>query len=395
MFSKPQLTAFFLNILSQTFQPTNSRNPENIVLRLSPAKTACLDPRITDWGYKYTSTHPEFEYLRTINFDHSAWATPECILSPRSAAEVSSALQSITAAGAPFAVRSGGHSPNRGWANIEGGVLVELSQINEITYDPASTNVVVGTGNRWKAVYSALEAYGRTAVGARVSPVGVGGFLLGGGLSHVSNEYGFGCDNVVEYEVVLANGTIVNANADSHSELYWALKGGTNNFGIVTRFTLKTIPMSKIWGGVITYNATQAVAVMDAVHAYHAEHISDLKSAISVQFILGAGVVLVTLMYAENVGSSPAAFAPFDELPHVASSMGSKSFAEFHDEWLVGDSANRHLWRASKLPRGDVNLRCAANISKYGRGFRQNGWERPRPPGKRQHDVFVPPPTAL
>ncbi|CAZ81792.1 unnamed protein product [Tuber melanosporum] len=382
MFLKPPLTTFFLLLLSQTFQPADSRNTESTVLRLSPAKIACLDSRITGWGYSYISTDPEFEYLRTINLyspppnlqgeiltnplsDHSAWATPECILSPRSAAEVSSALKAITAAGAPFAVRSGGHSPNLGWANIEGGVLVELSRINEITYDPANTNVVVGTGSRWGGVYSALEAYGRTAVGARVSPVGVGGFLLGGGLSHVSNEYGFGCDNVVEYEVVLANGTIVNANADAHPELYWALKGGTSNFGtppplpqppthqltncphagIVTRFTLKTIPMSKIWGGVITYNATQAVAVMDAIHAYHAEHISDLKSAISVQFILNAGVVLVTLMYAENVGSSPAAFAPFEELPHVASSMGSKSFVEFHDEWLVGDAANRYVFR--------------------------------------------------
>lgn len=106
--------------------------------------------------------------------------------------------------------------------------------------------------------------------------------------------------------------------------------------------------MSKIWGGVITYNATQAAAVMDAIHSYHAGHISDLKSAISVQFILGAGVVLVTLMYAENVSSSPVAFAPFDALPHMASTMSSKSFAEFHDEWLVGGNANRYGFRESR-----------------------------------------------
>lgn len=107
--------------------------------------------------------------------------------------------------------------------------------------------------------------------------------------------------------------------------------------------------MSKIWGGVITYNATQAAAVMDAIHSYHAGHISDLKSAISVQFILGAGVVLVTLMYAGNISSSPASFAPFDALPHVASSMGSKSFAEFHDEWLVGGNADRYGIREQRV----------------------------------------------
>ncbi|RPA97002.1 FAD-binding domain-containing protein [Choiromyces venosus 120613-1] len=295
MFSKPSLTTFFLLLSSRAFQLAD---PEANALRLSPAKTACSDLRIADSG------------------DHSSWATPECIVCPRSAAQVASVLQTITATGAPFAIRSGGHSPNLGWSNIEGGVLIDLSRINEITYNPLSTNVVVGTGNRWGAVYSALEAHGRTAVGGRVSPVGVGGFLLGGGLSHVSNEYGLGCDNVVDYEVVLANGTIVNANTNSHSELYWALKGGTSNFGVITRFTLKTVPMSKIWGGVITYNATQAEAVIDAIYTYQTEHISDLKSAISVQFILGAGVVLVTLMYAQSISSSPVAFAPFDSLPY-------------------------------------------------------------------------------
>ncbi|PWW76988.1 FAD-binding domain-containing protein [Tuber magnatum] len=305
MFLKPPLTILFLLLWPQTFQTAGSRNPEDIVLRLSAAKTACLDPRITDLEYNYISTEPESEYLRKINL----YSLPPS-LQPISRKNTNGPtqrpsllgnpamylLQAITAVGAPFAVRSGGHSPNPGWSNIDKGAPVELSRINEITYGPASTNVVIGTGNRLGAVYATLEVFGRTAVGARVSPVGVGGFLLGGGLSHISNEYRFGCDNVVQYEAVLANSTrtIVNANTNSRSELFWALKPAHTT--VITLFTLKTIPISKIWGGVITYNATQAIAVMDAIHTYHTKHISDLKSAISVQFILSAGVVLGTLM---------------------------------------------------------------------------------------------------
>ncbi|KAK8024445.1 hypothetical protein PG993_012511, partial [Apiospora rasikravindrae] len=92
-----------------------------------------------------------------------------------------------------------------------------------------------------------LETHGVTVAGGRDADVGVGGFLLGGGISYFSGEMGLGCDTVVNYEVVLTNGTIVNANASDNSDLWRALKGGGSNFGIVTRYDMQTLPSRQLF----------------------------------------------------------------------------------------------------------------------------------------------------
>ena len=84
---------------------------------------------------------------------------------------------------------------------------------------------------------------------SKVAAIGVGGLTLGGGISFFSNQYGWACDNVASYEVVTASGIIVTASPTSFSDLYWALRGGGNNFGIVTKFNLNTISQGQMWGG--------------------------------------------------------------------------------------------------------------------------------------------------
>ncbi len=101
-----------------------------------------------------------------------------------------------------------------------------------------------------------LVQYDLTVVGGRLSTIGVPGLLLAGGINFYGNQYGFSCDLVVNHEVVLADGSIVNANSTSNSDLFWALKGGSSNFGIVTRSDLKTIPSKQVWAGVYEVNAT-------------------------------------------------------------------------------------------------------------------------------------------
>lgn len=103
-------------------------------------------------------------------------------------------------------------------------------------------------------LFSALAPYNVTAIGARVANVGISGFLLGGGDSYYSGRYGFGCDNVINYELVLPNGTIVNANRTSHADLHKALKGGGSNFGIVTRFDVVTAPYTDIYAGGLSWS---------------------------------------------------------------------------------------------------------------------------------------------
>ncbi|TKA64294.1 hypothetical protein B0A49_10745, partial [Cryomyces minteri] len=139
-----------------------------------------------------------------------------------------------------LAIKGGGHTPWAGAANIEGGVMIDLSAMNTVSVSSDRAITSVGAGANWFSVYSYLDTLNLAVVGGRVATVGVGGLTLGGGISFYSGRFGLVCDNVVNYEVVLPHGKIVNANANSHPDLFLALKGGSNNFGIVTRFDFKT-----------------------------------------------------------------------------------------------------------------------------------------------------------
>ncbi|KAK7460696.1 hypothetical protein VKT23_009411 [Stygiomarasmius scandens] len=173
---------------------------------------------------------------------------PSCRVTPTTSSDVSLIMKTVTTNLCPFAVRSGGHSAWPG-SNVQGGVTLDLSQLTIIDIDEKRGTVGLGPGSRWKAVYAAMEQYNLTVVGGRSPNVGVGGFMLGGGISLLSFRRGFGCDNIVNYEIVLADGTILDVNATSHSDLFWALKLGSTNYGIVTRSTTREELQVIIIGG--------------------------------------------------------------------------------------------------------------------------------------------------
>jgi FAD/FMN-containing dehydrogenase len=127
-----------------------------------------------------------------------------------------------------------------------------MSNLTTLELADQTKSVWVGPGRSWGEVYAFLEPYKLAAAGGRLSPVGVPGLLLAGGVNFHGNQHGWAADNVIEYEVVLSSGEIVSATADSNSDLFWALKGGSSNFGIVTRFKLKTFASDKVLAGVYT-----------------------------------------------------------------------------------------------------------------------------------------------
>jgi FAD/FMN-containing dehydrogenase len=129
------------------------------------------------------------------------YLSPECVFTPATSQDVSVAVSILAGLRATFAVRGGGHMPIPGYANTIGGVLIGLTDLNEIQLSADKSHVSVGPGRRWEEVYSYLEPYGLVALGGRVGIVGVPGLLLGGGISFYSNQYGFAADNVIAYEV--------------------------------------------------------------------------------------------------------------------------------------------------------------------------------------------------
>lgn len=173
---------------------------------------------------------------------------PFCVFKPSSAVQVSAAVLLSRLTQCPFAIKGGGHAAFAGGSSIEGGITIALEQMNEVTLSSDKKVAAIGPGNRWLAVYEALEHEGLAVIGGRVSPfpmhwsaatlglqlstrltpvkvatVGVSGLTLGGGISHFANVYGWACDNVESFEVVTASGIIVTASATKFPNLYWAL----------------------------------------------------------------------------------------------------------------------------------------------------------------------------
>ncbi|KAL1796231.1 hypothetical protein ACET3X_004771 [Alternaria dauci] len=176
-------------------------------------------------------------------------ARPACLVHIRSTEDVAAVVSVSRATSCPFAVRGGGHSDIPGASNIEGGITVNMAGLSNVTLDETEGLVRVGAGAKWGDVYKELDKVNKTVVGGRLTGVGVGGLLLGGGLSHFSGMHGWACDNVRNFELVLANGSLAIASESSNPDLYRALRGGGNSFGVVTRFDLDVFQQGPMWGG--------------------------------------------------------------------------------------------------------------------------------------------------
>ncbi|KAI8275470.1 Bifunctional solanapyrone synthase [Colletotrichum sp. SAR 10_98] len=180
---------------------------------------------------------------------------PACIVIPESSNDVSIAVRSLTRGfelrknQCQFAIRGGGHTPYKGAASIDGGVLIDLARLPASGISADRKTIVVSPSQTWDQVTEQLDPYDLSTLGARVAGVGVGGAVLGCGTSFFSPRYGFICDVVEDFEVVLASGDIVHANERENKDLWKALRGGANNFGIVTAITMQTFPQGRFWGG--------------------------------------------------------------------------------------------------------------------------------------------------
>ncbi|TVY91044.1 Bifunctional solanapyrone synthase, partial [Lachnellula willkommii] len=245
------------------------------------------------------------------NWSETCFEQPSCIILPTNSTGVSNALKIIDFFQVSFAVRSGGHSPNPGWSSIQNGILISMEKLTAITLSSDKTFASVGPGARWGDVYTALDPEKAVVIGGRLPQVGVAGLVLGGGFFHISGEFGLAADNVKNFELVLSNGTVVDANADQNNDLFWALKGGGPNFGIVTRYDLYTVPVYEIWGQIMIYAASQALDVLKAFDEWQLDGASDVKSSIALDISLDS--ITIGLVYAEPA-NLPSVFAPFYNL---------------------------------------------------------------------------------
>ncbi|KAI0391556.1 FAD-binding domain-containing protein [Xylariaceae sp. FL0594] len=221
-------------------------------------------------------------------------------------------LKTAEEKGSKFAVRCGGHNANPFFSSIDGsGILIDVSELN--TLELGKDGVLqMGAGNRWGDVYKFLEGKHQTPIGGRQNDVGVSGYLLGGGMPAFPALYGFGADQVRNFEVALADGTIINANEKENSDLWQALKGGGPNFGIVTRFDIQTYPAIKAQFTVNMYDPSDYVNIMRATAELQQAMESDPKLGAFV-YVTSKGII-AGLFYAEWAKERPKAFNTFFDL---------------------------------------------------------------------------------
>ncbi|KAI1329153.1 putative oxidoreductase [Xylariaceae sp. FL0255] len=188
---------------------------------------------------------------------------PLCVLLPTTTSEVSQIITLLTSDNSTepcdFAIRSGGHSTVPNAANAAGSVTIDLQALNTIQIRNDSI-ASVGAGATWDAVYAALGAVGLAVAGGRIAGVGVSGLTLGGGISYFGPRHGWTCDTAVSFEVVLADGSIVEVDEAHDPELLAGLRGSSNNLGIVTRIDFKTFEQGLLWHGSIYCALTEIEA---------------------------------------------------------------------------------------------------------------------------------------
>jgi len=293
-------------------------NISNLLAAASTAGTDALRARLAcDVVTPDDEEYDEARKLHNLTFDRR----PAMIVRARGAADVAESVKFARARGIELSIRGGGHSA-AGHSVADGALVIDLSRMNGVTIDQRKKTARVQGGATSRDLAAAAHAYGLAVSTGDTASVGLGGLVTGGGIGWMARKHGLAIDNLLSAQVVTADGETIRASAKEHADLFWAIRGGGGNFGVVTEFELQLWKDGSVLGGVIALPATRqavrgymeyALAAPDELTTIAAIMHAPPAPWVPAE-VVGRPVLLIKLAYAGHPVHGERALAPLRKL---------------------------------------------------------------------------------
>jgi len=237
-------------------------------------------------GAVIDSADPGYDQARAL-YNGMIDKRPRAIARCADVADVIAAVNFARTAGLPLAIRGGGHN-GPGLGSVNDGLVIDLSDMKGIRVDPAARTARVGAGCTQGDVDHATHAFGLAVPAGIISTTGIAGLTLSGGHGYLSRKYGLTIDNLIEADVVLADGSFVTASKEKNADLLWALRGGGGNFGVVTSFLFRLHPVSMVFAGPVAFDQKHARTIMQRYREFLPKAPEDLGIFLGLKKILSS-----------------------------------------------------------------------------------------------------------
>jgi FAD/FMN-containing dehydrogenase len=283
---------------------------------------------------------------------------PAVVVRPANTGDVMSTVRFAQENGLPVATRGGSHSVP-GFGTGDDAVVIDLSSRRGVRVDPVSRTARAEGGTTWGDFNAATHAFGLATTGGIISTTGVGGLTLGGGIGYLDRGFGLSCDNLISADVVTADGTMRVASGTAHEDLFWAIRGGGGNFGVVTSFEFALHPVKDIYGGPMFFELEHARDILE----FYREYIADAPEQLGVfpafqiapplPFIPedrhGEPFIAVVACWAGSLEEGEKELQPFhDVAPVVAEHVGPMPYPALNSAFdALVPPGLQHYWKAN------------------------------------------------